>query len=93
MTAEKTAGRLTHASRIAPDERAPALADWVRQAMRFIDLCDADSAGYDELHEDARQLTVAGYALFGADVISDGNWCLADLEGRQLAGLSTLKSE
>ncbi len=54
------------------------LSDWIRSAMRFVDLCDADVDGYDDLHEDAEQLTADGYALFGVTDID--NACLADLE-------------
>jgi hypothetical protein len=63
--------------------REKALAKWVREAMRFIDLCDADAGGYDDLHSHAERLTVEGYFLFGADAVFD-KWCLADLEHRSL---------
>lgn len=65
------------------DAREMALAKWVREAMRFIDLCDADAGGYDDLHGDAERLTVDGYSLFGAMVEFD-KWCIADLEHRAL---------
>jgi len=65
--------------------QAPALADWVRRAMRFIDLCDADVAGYDEMHDDAADLTAAGYKLFGIDIYENDDACLADLEHRPLS--------
>jgi hypothetical protein len=93
MADDKIDDRHASVRREPADERNLALANWVREAMRFIDLCDADAAGYDELHQDAERLTIAGYALFGADVMSDGNWCLADLEGRHLVGLSAINSE
>lgn len=76
-----------------PDAQILAITDWVLEAMRFIDLCDADAAGYDDLHEHAERLTAAGYALFGADLSLDASWCLADLKHRQLVGLSAPASE
>ena len=66
-----------------PATRENDLAHWVREAMRFIDLCDADAAGFDDLHETAERLTVFGYSLFGANATFD-EWCLADLEHRKL---------
>lgn len=68
-------------------KEADRLTDWVRRAMRFIDLCDADAGGYDELHEDAEQLTVEGYSRFGLDPDDPGT-CIAALEYRNLAALS-----
>jgi hypothetical protein len=62
-----------------------AIAHWVRSAMRFVDLCDADVAGYDEMHHDAAGLLDEGFALFGIDVEQNDEACLADLEGRALA--------
>jgi len=72
-----------------PIDRTPidsglALANWVREAMRFIDLCDADAAGYDDLHEDAERLTKQGYALFGVDLDDDPDWSLAQLANLKL---------
>jgi len=51
--------------------------DWVRRAMRFIDLCDADAGGYDDLHDDAEILTNSGYYLFG---IYAAELCKASLQ-------------
>lgn len=64
------------------------LEDWVREAMRFIDLCDADAAGYDDLHEDAVRLTAEGYSLFGISLDASPESCLADLDHRQIAVLA-----
>lgn len=66
--------------------QALALAAWVRSAMRFIDRCDADAAGFDELHDVAEKLTEAGYMLFGMDPERD-DACLAALENKPLIGL------
>ncbi len=60
------------------------IADWIRHAMRFIDLCEADVLDYldRDLTPDAERLTKEGYALFGE--MSDER-CLADLEHLSLA--------
>lgn len=58
---------------------APAKAGaWIKRALRFIDLCDADAADYQdrEMHEDAADLTREGFALF--DMGEDA--CIADLK-------------
>lgn len=52
-----------------------AIARWMREAMRFIDLCDADPCGFVDadpgLHEVAEELTLSGYRLFGIDPESE----------------------
>lgn len=48
------------------------LEDWARKAMRFVDLCDADAAGYDDLHEDAEGLLINGFQAFGLDPLASG---------------------
>ncbi|WP_333703373.1 hypothetical protein [Sphingobium yanoikuyae] len=75
------------------EAREKALTEWVRKAMRFLDLCGADATGYDKLHEEdeADRLTVDGYSLFGANVAFD-SWCLADLENRTLTAFLEPKS-
>jgi hypothetical protein len=67
--------------------RAEALAegaagDWIKRAMRFIDLCDADAGDYQDqgLHDDAERLTCDGFALFGMGTDA----CLADLKSHLL---------
>lgn len=64
----------------------PKVADWIRRAMRFIDLVEADALDYEDtgLTKDAGQLTDDGYALFGLSV-DDERTCLAALEHRALA--------
>lgn len=64
-------------------EEAPAGAGaWIKRALRFIDLCDADAADYQdrEMHEDAADLTREGFALF--DMGDDA--CIADLKHASL---------
>lgn len=80
---EKCPGSYCYNVRGTVSDRERALTEWVRKAMRFVDLCDADAAGYDDLHENAERLTIDGYSLFGAMVEFD-QWSLADLEHRQL---------
>lgn len=65
----------------APEDPAGAGA-WIKRALRFIDLCDADAADYHdrEMHEDAADLTREGFALF--DMGDDA--CIADLKHASL---------
>lgn len=44
------------------------LQSWIKEAMRFIDLCDADAADYADngLHDHAENLMERGFAFFGA---------------------------
>lgn len=64
------------------------LADWVRSAMRFIDLTEADCLDYSDqgMADDAARLTNSGYALFGLSMDATDT-SLARLEGRSLAVL------
>lgn len=61
-------------------------ADWVRRAMRFIDLCEADVLDYADngMAVDAEGLTRDGYQLFGID-IDHTDTSLADIEHAKLA--------
>lgn len=56
---------------------------WMKDAMRFIDLCEADVADYSDngLFEDAERLLERGFALFGGDE----NSSLATIEHAHLA--------
>lgn len=73
--------------------REKALTDWVRAAMRFIDLCDADPADYAdrELHEDAEQLILNGFRLFFGPTDADQK-SLADLEYQTLQAFAAERS-
>lgn len=44
------------------------LQSWIKEAMRFIDLCDADAVDYADngLHDHAESLMERGFAFFGA---------------------------
>lgn len=61
------------------------IVDWVKRAMRFIDLCEADVLGYadDGMTRDAKWLTKAGYRLFGIDIDHDDT-SLAALEHAEI---------
>lgn len=66
----RAAMRFALTDALAIREEAPAEAgEWIKRAMRFIDLCDADAADYQdrEMHEDAADLIREGFALFDMD--------------------------
>lgn len=64
---------------------------WIKRALRFIDLCDADAADYQdrEMHEDAADLTREGFALF--DMGEDA--CIADLKHAALRAQPQAREE
>lgn len=67
-----------HAALRASRELEGGAGEWIKRAMRFIDLCDADAGNYQDrgLHNDAADLTREGFGLFGMG--NDAS--IADLE-------------
>jgi hypothetical protein len=67
------------------------IAAWIKGAMRFIDLCEADVLDYldRDLTKDAARLTKEGYELFGVD--PEGS-SLADLEHAELPASPAIRA-
>lgn len=57
-------------------QQADRIENWMRRTMRFVDLCDADAAGYDDLHDEAGHLLRVGFSIFGFD--PDGRFASID---------------